>query len=78
MRKITETTMDVHANYYNGCVGNEQSNLNKETCYMDFPINKALLELRYIIPDYLLAIQDDRKGQYLNIAIDNGIIISCK
>lgn len=45
---------------------------------MNFPINKALLELRYIIPDYLLAVQDNCKGQYLDIAIDDdGIFIVC-
>lgn len=45
---------------------------------MNFPINKALLELRYIIPDYLLAVQDSRKGQYLDIGIgDDGIFIAC-
>ena len=41
-------------------------------------IIKALLELRYIIPDYLLVAQDNRKGQHLDIGIDDdGIFIVC-
>ena len=78
MWQITETTMVVHAEFYNECAGNEHSKLNKEAYYMNFPINKALLELRHIIPDYLLAVQDNRKGQYLDIGIDDdGIFIAC-
>ena len=45
---------------------------------MKVPTIKALLELRYIIPDYLLAAQDNRKGQHLDIGIDDdGIFVVC-
>lgn len=46
---------------------------------MDFPINKALLELYSVIPTHLLGVQDNRNGQYLHIHIgDEAIHISCR
>lgn len=46
---------------------------------MNFPINKALLELYSIIPTHLLSVQDSRDGQYLHINIgDDAIHISCR